>query len=208
MLKSGSQFAGTVDATAIDHHHHLFLGGTKGVHHLVDILTEFVGINMGHEFIEDAGGTVLHGPNDIEQHAAGDATPVAVALPGLTFETLLGIDLALAQRTGGQAVALVASPPAASRQGKTPQHGLILVEQYDLTLTRPIFEGFEFKAAIGQVCRVGIEPAGRATGAQRVFFNAKRTLSRPMGTPLCWLNTLASSRQLHCEWIDPCWRGS
>ena len=101
MVKSGGQFAGTVDATAIDHHHHLFLGRTKSVHHLVEILTEFVGIKVGHEFIEDVRGAVLHRPHDMEQHAAGDTTPAAVALPGLTFETLLGIDLALTQRAGG-----------------------------------------------------------------------------------------------------------
>ena len=98
MLKSRGQFAGTVDATAIDHHHHLFLGRTKSVHHLVDILTEFVGIKMGHKFIEDARGTVLHGPHDMEQHTASDTTPAAVALPGLTFETFLDIDLALTQQ--------------------------------------------------------------------------------------------------------------
>ena len=172
MLKSGSQFAGTVDATAIDHHDHLFLGGAKGVHHLMDILTEFVGIEMGHDLIEDARGTVLYGADDIEQYPAGDATPAAVLLPGLTFEAFLGVDLALAQRTGGQAVTLAASPSPASGQGKALKHRLILVEQNDLTLTRPICQGLEFKAAIGQICRVGIEPAGRATVAQRVFLVA------------------------------------
>jgi hypothetical protein len=149
MVNSGGQFAGTVDATAIDPPHPLFLGSAKGVHHLVDLLTEFVGIKMGHDFIEDARRAVLHGPNDIEQHPAGDAAPAAIPLPGLAFEALLGVDLALAQRAGGQAVALAASPPAAPRQGKAPQHGLLLVEQHDFALARPILQGLEFEAAIG-----------------------------------------------------------
>jgi hypothetical protein len=145
----GGQFAGTVDAPAIDYHHHLFLGRAKGVHHLVDVLTEFVGIKMGHDLIEDARSAVLHRPHDIEQHAAGDATPAAIPLPGLAFEALLGIDLALAQRAGGQALALAASPPAAPGQGKAPEHRLILVEQNNLALARPICQGLEFEAAIG-----------------------------------------------------------
>src|SRR5215475_166764 len=208
MFQSGGQFAGLVNTTAIDHHHHLFPRGAKDVHHLVDILTEFVGIKMGHNFIENARGAILHRADDIEQDAADDATPATVALPGLTFEPLLGIDLALAQRAGGQTVALAASPPAAPGQSKTPEHRLILVEQNDLALARPIFQGLKFETAIGQIGRAGIESARGATVAQQVFFNAKRTLSRPIGTPLCWLNTPASSRQLHCEWIEPCWRGS
>lgn len=208
MRQSRGQFAGPVNTTAIDHHHHLFSPGAQEVHHLVNILTEFVGIKMGHDFIEDARGAILHRADDIEQDAAGDATPATVGLPGLTFEPLLGIDLALAQRVSGQTVALAASPLAAPGQGKTPEHRLILVEQNDLALARPIFQGFEFEAAIGQIGRVGIESARGATVAQGVFFNAKRTLSRPIGTPLCWLNTPASSRQLHCEWIEPWLRGS
>lgn len=128
MLECGGQFAGPVDATAIDDHHHLFLGGAKNMHHLMDILTKFVGIEMGHDFIEDARGSVLYSADDIEQDPAGDATPAAVRLPGLTFEAFLGIDLALAQWAGGQTVALAASPPTPSGQGKTPEHGLILVK--------------------------------------------------------------------------------
>jgi hypothetical protein len=67
----------------------------------MDILTEFVGIKMGCDFIEDAGGAILHRANDIEQDATANATPAAVLLPGLAFETLLGVDLALAQRADG-----------------------------------------------------------------------------------------------------------
>jgi len=149
VLECGGQFAGTVNATAIDHHHHLFPCGAKNVHHLMDILPEFVGIKVRHDFIEDARGAVLDRTDDIEQDATGDAAPAPVLQPGLAFEPLLGIDLALAQRASGQTVALAAAPPAASGQGKAPQHGLILIEQDDLVLARPIFEGLQFEAAIG-----------------------------------------------------------
>ncbi|PON13831.1 hypothetical protein C2W62_32280 [Candidatus Entotheonella serta] len=96
MLKGGGQFTGTVNATAIDHHHHLFLRGRKDAHDLVKILTEFIGIKMGHDFIEHTRGTVLHGTDDIEQHTAGDAAPTAVLEPGLALKSLLGVNLILA----------------------------------------------------------------------------------------------------------------
>lgn len=199
---------GAVNATAIDDHDHLFIGGAKDGHDLMDVLTEFDGIKMRGNFIEDAGGAILHRADDIEQDAAGDATPAAILLPGLALEALLGVNLALAQRTNGEAVALVTSPPAASGQGKAPKHRLILVEQNDFTLARPVFQSREFEAAIGQVGGIGIEAAGGAAVAQRVFFNARRTLSRPSWTPVCWATTWASSRQLHWEWREPCVSGS
>ena len=208
MLQRGGQCAGPVHTTAIDHQHHLFSRGAKDVPHLVEILTECVGIKMGHNCIEDARGAILHRADDIEQAAAGEAPPATIGPPGLTCEPLLGIDVALAQRAGGQTVALAASPPAAPGQGKTSEHRLILVEQNALALTRPIFQGLKFEAAIGQIGRIGIEAARGATGAQPVFFHVKRTRSRPPGTPLCWLTTPASSRQLHGEWSEPCLRGS
>src|SRR5262249_16093737 len=122
--------------------------------------------------------------------------------------SFLGFYLALPQGARGQPVALAASPPAAPGQGKAPKYRLILVEQNDLALACPIFQGLEFEAAIGQVCRVRLQFTGGATVAQRVFFNATRTLTRPSCIPLCWLTTVASSRQLHCEWSEPSWRGS
>src|SRR5215813_7857050 len=98
-------------------------------------------------------------------------------LPGRTCEPLLGMDVALAQRAGGQTVALAAAPPAAPGQGKTPEPRLILGEQHELTLARPIFQGLECEAARGHVSRIGIASTRGATGAQRVFFHAKRPLS-------------------------------
>ena len=142
---------------------------------------------MGHDLVENPRGAILYSADDIEQDPTGDATPAAVLLPGLAFEALLGVDLALAQGAGGQAVALAASPPAAPWQGKAPKHRLILVEQNDLVLARPIFQGLQFETTIGQVSRIRLEFASGAAVAQRVFFNARRTLSRPIVTPLCWL---------------------
>jgi hypothetical protein len=154
-----------MNATAIDHHDDLCLGGAKDAHHVMNILTEFVGIKMGYDLIEDARGAVLHGPNDLEQHASGDPTPAALLFPGLAFEALLSVDLALAQGASRQAIALAPSPPPAPRQGKAPKHRFILIKQNDLALARPVFQGAQFEAAIGQVGRVGIEPAGGATVA-------------------------------------------
>ena len=71
-------------------------------HHLVDILTEFVGIKMGHNFIKDARGAIWTAPMTSSKTPLVMRLPATVGLPGLTFEPLLGIDLALAQRVGGQ----------------------------------------------------------------------------------------------------------
>ncbi len=93
-----------MDTTTINNHDPLFLCGAKDAHHLMEIWTAFVRIKMGRDFIEDAGAAIRHGPHDIEQDATGDATPAVILLSGLAFETLLGMDLALAQRAGGQEV--------------------------------------------------------------------------------------------------------
>jgi hypothetical protein len=164
-LQGGGPCAGAVATTAIDDHDHLCGGRAQEAHHLMHRLTACVGIKVGDDFREDAGGAVRHRPNDIEQDAAGDPAPPAVLLPRLAFETLLGVEWALGERADGQAVALRPSPPPASGQGKAPQPRLIVVEQNELPLTRPLFQGGPFKVAIGQVCRVGIEPTGGAAGA-------------------------------------------
>src|SRR5262245_7113642 len=67
MVECGGQFAGAVNATTINYHDALFLCRAKEAHHLRDILTELVGIKVGHDFIEHAGGAVLHRTDDIEQ---------------------------------------------------------------------------------------------------------------------------------------------
>jgi len=40
-----------VDPTAISDHEDLLLGFAKGGHHLMDVLAQFLGIKMGHDFI-------------------------------------------------------------------------------------------------------------------------------------------------------------
>src|SRR5215217_3328838 len=172
-----------MDATAIGHHHHVFPGVTKDAHHLVDVLAKFLRIEMRHDFVEDAAGAVLHGANAIEQDPAGDATPGAVLLPRLAFESLLVFDVIWTQGTGRQAIALGAAPPARPEQGKAPQDGLIFIEENDLAPAGPILQSGQFETSKSQISGIGIEPSGGTTVAQRVFFNTQRTLSRPRWTP-------------------------
>ncbi len=110
-----------MDATAIGHHHHVFPGVTKDAHHLMDVLAKFLRIEMRHDFVEDAGGAILHGANDIEQDPTGDVTPGAILLPRSAFESLLVFDLAWTQGTCRQAIALGASPPAQERPVRDEQ---------------------------------------------------------------------------------------
>jgi hypothetical protein len=161
-----------MDATALGHHHHGFPGVTKDAHHLVDVLAKFLRIEMRHDFVEDAGGAVRHGANDIEQDPAGDATPGAVLLPRLAFESLLVFDLIWTQGTGRQAIALGAAPPARPEQGKAPQDGLIFIEENDLAPAGPILQSGQCETSTSQISGIGIEPSGGTTGAQRVFLRS------------------------------------
>jgi hypothetical protein len=61
-----------------------------------EILTQLLGINVGHDFREAFGRAVLHRPHDAEQHPAGNAAPRAIRQPRLTFETCFAFDVALA----------------------------------------------------------------------------------------------------------------
>jgi hypothetical protein len=54
---------------------------------------------VGHDFIEDFRGAILHRTDDAEQHTAGDATPGAILQPRLAFLRLLPFALTLTQRT-------------------------------------------------------------------------------------------------------------
>src|SRR5499427_6807603 len=163
---------------------------------------------MRHDFVEDFGGPILDGAQHAEQHATGDTTPGAIASPRLTFAGLLTVDLTLAQGTYREAGALGGAPPARAGQGKAPQDRFIFVEQNDIALARPVLQGREVDRAIGEVGGVGIEPPGGAVVAYLLFFKAQRMLSRPRWTPVWWANTVASSRQLHWEWMEACSRGS
>jgi hypothetical protein len=52
---------------------------------LMEVLAEFLGIKMGDDLIEDARGPILHGTNDVEQHATGD--------PGSTSDSITTPDV-------------------------------------------------------------------------------------------------------------------
>jgi hypothetical protein len=166
---------------------------------LLKILAKFLCSKMGHDLIEDARGPILHGTDDREQHAAGDAAPGAITQPGLAFAGLCRFDLALTQRPCGETRALGAAPPACPEHGEAPEDGCIFREQNDLAPAGTLLQGGEFEMAKRERRRLGIKAPGGATIAQRVFFHTPRTLSRPSWIPVCWASTVASSRQLHWE---------
>lgn len=60
------ELVGAMYSAAIDDHDHLFAGFAEGRHDLVDVLTELLGIKVGHDFIEDFGGPILDGSEDTE----------------------------------------------------------------------------------------------------------------------------------------------
>ena len=204
----GASFFGPMDTTAIDDHHDFFSSFAEDGHHLMKILPEVLGIKIGHDFIEDACGPILHGANDVEQYPAGDPAPGAIAQPCLAFQALVAFDLTRAQRPCGQTRALGFPPPARPREGKMPEDGLIFIEQNDLATASLVLQGGEFKGGIREGSRVGIKASGGAVVTYLFFFNAQRTLSRPSWTPVCCANTVASSRQLHWGWREPCCSGS
>src|SRR5215475_13255040 len=202
------QLVRPVDPAAIHDQHHLFIRFAEGRHDLMEILPQLLGIKVRHDFVEDFGGAILDRANDAEQYPTGDAAPGAILHPRLTFEGLLAFDLALAQGADGEAHALGCAPPAGAGQGKAPQDGFVFIEQNDLTPTRLVLEGSKVERAIGEVGGGGIEATSGTIVAYVLFFKTQRTLSRPSWTPVCWASTVASARQLHCEWMEPCCRGS
>src|SRR2546425_12851617 len=123
VCQSRRELMGPLDPAPIDDHADLFPNFAEGRHHVMAILAEVLGIKMGHDFREDFGGAVLHGADNREQHATGDAAPGARAEPRVAFEALVACDLTLAQRARGEATALGFAPPACPREGKTPEAG-------------------------------------------------------------------------------------
>ena len=197
-----------MEATAIDHHDHLFPCAAKERHHLMDILAKPLSLKMGHDFIADFRRPILDGTKHAQQHTAGHAAPTPIAHPGLAFESLLAFDLASAQRAYGQAIPVGFPPPAGARQGKAPQDRFIGIEQDNLATLGAVVERREVDRRVGQGCRGRRQlPCWRA-GAERIFFKTKRTLSRPSWTPVGCAKPVASSRQLHWEECEPCWSGS
>jgi hypothetical protein len=202
------QLVRPMEATLLGNHHDFFPGVPKDAHHLMDVLAEGVGITMGDDCIDDAGGAVLHGAHDREYDPTGDAAPRTLLRPGLTFEGFFPFDLAWTQRPCRETGAPGASPPALAGQGKAPQEGLIFVEEDELALACTGLQGGQFETSVGQRSGGGSESSSGTAGAQRVFFHPLRTLSRPRGTPVWWASTVASACQLHGEWMAPWARGS
>src|SRR5215475_7416942 len=198
----------SMDPAAIHNHHDLFVGFAEGRHHLMEILAQLLGIKVGHDFREDFRGPILDRADDTEQHAAGDAAPGAILQPRLAFEAFCAFDLTLAQGTDREARALGGAPPAGAGEGKAPEDRFVFIEQNDLAPTSPGLQGSQFERAISEISRGGIKATGGTIVTYLLFFNTPRTLSRPSWTPVCWANTMASSRQFHCEERAPCARGS
>jgi hypothetical protein len=117
-----------MNPTAIDDHDDLFAGFAKDCHHLMEILTQLLGIKVRHNFIEDFGGAILNGANDTEQHAPGDTAPGVRAFPCLAFQGFSLFDLARTQRTCPQAIALGTAPPALPGERKAPEDRFVFVE--------------------------------------------------------------------------------
>jgi hypothetical protein len=169
VLKGRVELVGPMDPAAIDDHHDLFAGFTEDRHHLMDILTQLLGIKVGHDFIEDFGGPILDGANDAEQHAAGDAAPGAILPPRLAFAGFLAFDLALAQWPYREASTLGGVPPARAGQGKAPQDGFVCIEQNDLPTASLVLEGSKFQSPISEVSGVGLQATGGTIVAYPFF---------------------------------------
>jgi hypothetical protein len=199
VLQGRVELVRPMNPAAIDDHHDLFASCAEGRHHLMEILAQFLGIKVRHDFIEDFGGAILHSAEDREQYPAGDAAPRAILHPRLTFERFFTFDLALPQWTDREASALGCAPPAGPRQGKAPEDGFVFIEQNDLTTPRLVLEGGKFERAVGEVSWGRSQSAGGAVEADILFFKAQRMLSRPSWTPVSRAKTVASSRQLHWE---------
>jgi hypothetical protein len=208
VVESGVELVRPVDPAAIDDHHDLCAGCAEGRHDLVQILPQLLGIQGRHNFREDVGGAILDRPQDAEQSTAGAPAPGAIASPRLAFAGFVAVDLPLAQRAYGEAHARGGAPPAGAGQGKAPEDRFVCIEQNELAPTRLVLEGRKCERAIREVCGVGSEATSGTIGAYVLFFKTPRTLSRPSWMPVCWASAGARSRQLHCAWMEPGWRGS
>src|SRR5215813_1731652 len=208
VVERGVELVRPVDPAAIDDHHDLFVRFAEDCHHLVHILSQLLGITVRHNFREDFGSTILDRPQDTEQPPARDPAPGTIAEPRPAFEGFIAFDLTRAQGTGGQTRALGWAPPAGAGQGKAPEDRFVFIEHNDLAPTCPVFEGRKVDRTRGEVGGGGIEATSGTIGADVLFFKTPRTLSRPTWMPVCWASTVARSRQLHGEWMAPCWRGA
>jgi len=208
VVKRRVELVRPMDAAAIDDHHDLFASFTQDMHALMAIWAQLLGIKRGHDLIEDTRRAILDSPDNAEPHAAGEAAPGTILDPRLAFEGLCAFAGALTQGAYGEASARRFAPPARPGEGQAPEEGCVLREHNDLATAGPVLQGRQCERAIGERSRGRMKAPGRTIGAYVLFFKTPRTLSRPSWTPVCWANTIASSRQLHCEERAPCWRGS
>jgi hypothetical protein len=117
VVEGGVELVRPMAPAAIHDHHDLLLSFLEGRHHLVQILTQLLGIKVRHDFIEDFGGPLVDGADDAEQHTAGDAAPRTILQPRLTFEAFCAFDVALAQGARVEArAALCATSPRGGGQ--------------------------------------------------------------------------------------------
>jgi hypothetical protein len=79
-------------------------------------------------------------------------------------------DLPLAPWPGEPARALGVAPPARPGHGKTPEDGLICIEQNDFTTAGPGLQGSEVERRSGSLSEIGSEPARGAAVADVFFF--------------------------------------
>jgi len=176
VVESCVEFMRPMDAAAIDDHHDFFPGCAEGRHHLMEILAQLLGIKMRDDLIEDFGSTILDRTDDAEQHTAGDTAPGAIPQPCLAFQTFCTFDLAWGQWAGGQARALGFAPPAGSREGKTPQDRLVLIEENNLATAGPVLQGGQFERRPRQLSGGGRKPP-RGTTVADVFFLTRHARS-------------------------------
>lgn len=150
-----------MDAAAIDDHHDFLASFAKDMHDLMEILAQLLGIKMGHDLIEDTRRAILDGPDNAEQHAAGDAAPGTILPPRLAFVGLFAFDVALTQGAYGEASARRFAPPARPGEGKAPEDGFVLIEQNDLATAGTVLQGRQCERAIGELSRGRIKAPSR-----------------------------------------------
>jgi hypothetical protein len=170
----------------------------------MDILAQLLRIKVRDDCIADFGGAILDRSHHTEPHAAGEPAPGTIASPRWACEGFLACALTLAPRARGEAGALRGAPPARTRQSQAPEESFVCIAHNDRAAAGPVLQGGAFDRAISKGCRGGRQSPGRALKAQRVFFHTPRTLSRPSWPPVSRANTVASARQLHGEWMEPC----
>ena len=156
MVEGRVELMRPMDPAPVDDHDHLFAGFAEDCHHLMEILAQLLGINMGHDLIEDTRRAIVDSPDHAEQHAAGDAAPGTILPPRLAFAGLLACDLARAQGTKREAGTLGGAPPARAGQGKAPQDGVVGIAQNDLATTCWVLESGQFQSPKSEVSGVGL----------------------------------------------------